>query len=291
MRDPKKLIEITSSISEIQLHFFDEINDGFEIENVNVRLSTFSRLGIKNAIIKAGSITQCIFEDVYGRRAKFYNVNFTGSIFRNCNFELSTFRSCTLNYCEFSNTQLPYREIISCLPMEPNIREELARNLKTNYLGLGQKDIADVFLDIEIKAKEERMLEIIKSNTSYYKENYTQLDVLKAFFQFLLSKSRRYITGDGYCIKNIVISFFIIIGIYSIILTIINPPFIYSNVNVQSIDLIKACKIVLSETIQYPHIKYSPESMSGKVVLLISRITGILYLGLISATFYRKISR
>lgn len=280
MRKSTKIKDILHSTERTQLQFSDQIKDDLNVSNLNLKFSSFIRLGLRDASFKGGSISHSIFEDVYARKAKFSNIDFTGSVFRNCNLERATLKSCTLKYCEFSNTQLPHLEIISCLPSEPNIREELARNLKMNFIGLGQKDIADKFLEIEIKAKESRMIEIFKSKTSHYKENYDQLDRIENVGLFIWSWIKRFFSGYGYSVKWIFISFISIMFTLSLVIFLNGP-----------LSLKNSIEAVFSESITFSYSPYKPIDVFGKMILFVARFFGILYLGLITATIYRKIAR
>jgi len=273
------------------LKFSDQIKDDLDIKNINVKFSSFMRLGIRDANIKDGSLLHCIFEDVYARKGTFSEVNFTGSKFRDCNFEKGSFNSCIFDYCEFNNTQLPHREIIACLPTKPNIREELARNLKVNFIGLGQKEIADLFLDIEIKAQESRMVEIFKSRTNHYKENYDLLDRLENGGLFIWSWVKRFFSGNGYSIKWICISFLFIVLLLSSIIHLSKTPFSHALLEDGPLNAIDSFKVIFAEAIKYSHSGYSPTERIGKLSLFIMRFFGILYLGLITATIYRNIAR
>ncbi len=291
MREETNIENLPHSTEGIKLEFSDQIHDDLNVSNVNVKFSSFIRLGLRDAKFKGGFLSHSIFEDVYARKANFSNIDFTGSVFRNCNFEKAAFKSCTLNYCEFLNTQLPYLEVISCLPNEPNIREELARNLKMNFIGLGQKVIADKFLDIEIKAKESRMAEIFKSRTTHYKENYDQLDRIENAGLFIWSWIKRFFSGYGYSVKWIFISFFSIILILSLSIFLNNSIFSQTDIPDGPLNLINSIEAIFSESITFSHSPYTPVDTFGKITLFIARFFGILYLGLITATIYRKIAR
>lgn len=135
-----------------QLLFRDTVQDNLSITGVVLRTCRFVRIGAREANFTSCSLTQCQFEDSYLRKAEFRDVDFTGSTFRNCNLEKATFKSCNLRYCTFQATHLDRDEIIGCLPVEPNLRRDLTRNLRRNFNDLGDKGAADVFLDLEIDA-------------------------------------------------------------------------------------------------------------------------------------------
>ena len=150
------------------LLFSDEQQDNFEKSQSTIAVSSFIRLGMKQAVFKDCSFTQSNFEDSYFRKATFNNVRFTGSTFRFCNFDKASFQACDFRYSNFFHCKLPKDEIISCLPPEPNLCRDLARNLRANYEMIGDKKSADTFLDIEIQAYEDELRAIFLSKTEYY---------------------------------------------------------------------------------------------------------------------------
>jgi len=155
------------------LVFQDDIEDYLTLEDVKLKTCRFKRLGMREAKFINSSITQSLFEDCYLRKAKFQNVKLTGNTFRNCNLERATFQGCDLRYCKFENVRLNRKEIISCLPVEPNLTHDLARNIRRNFEMQGDKESADIFMKIEIQAYEEGLLEIFRRPTKYYKDRYS----------------------------------------------------------------------------------------------------------------------
>lgn len=291
MKNPTKLKDIPASQNISNLLFENEINDSLDIKKVNIKFSLFRRLGIRDAKFQGGVISHSIMEDVYGRKGKFIDINFTGTIFRNCNFEKAVFSSCTLKYCKFTNTQLPYLEIINCLPVEPNLKKELARNLKMNFIGLGEKNIADIFLDIEIKARQEEQLAIFCSHTDYYRSKYDCIDRIKNLLGYWKSKILGFLSGYGYKIHWVLFSFLIMQLTLTTFLYFSFSEFVFENGTKGSLSFLQAGKAVLSESIKFSYSSYSPQTTIAKMLLFISRFIGIVYLGLLSATIYRKIAR
>lgn len=137
------------------LLFGDAVKDDLHVMDTRIRMCHFRRIGAKKALFERSSLTQCLFEDTYFRNASFTDVRLTGSTFRNCNLEKAIFKGCDLRYCTFQTTRLDRDEIIGNLPVEPNLKRDLARNLRKNFEALGDKDSADIFLDIEIEAHEQ----------------------------------------------------------------------------------------------------------------------------------------
>ena len=217
------LPELKKQEKNIGFKIVDQSYSKIYLKGLRLALSKFINVGIKNAKIQDSSLTQVIFDDVYGRNAEFENVDFTGSTFRNCNFKKAKFNGCTFKYCKFYNTELPVSEIIRCLPTEPNLREELSKSLKVNFSQLGDKKNSDKFLDLEIKAQQVEMFEIFKSRTKYYKERYDQIDRIEYLLKYLFSRAGGLIYGHGFKIQRLVFSFLVFILFLSLFL--IGVPF------------------------------------------------------------------
>ena len=271
--------------------FQDENMDALKVSAVNIRLSTFQRIGIKKAEFSGGNLTQSIFENVYGREAVFRNVNFTGSIFRNCNFQKATFQSCDFRYCYFYNCLLPDEEMKACLPSEPNLKKELACNLKMNYLGIGKKSTADTFLGIEIQASEDLLLEIFKSKTSYYKDQYDLLDRLDSLRKYFVSKLAGLIWGYGYRYWMLLCSYLVFMILLATIVFIGENSFFDPEGQIVELSYWQCIQTIFYESLKYSFTTMKPIGGLSSSILFISRFLGIIYLGLLGATLYRRIAR
>lgn len=264
-------------------------------KNIKTYLSTFKRVGIKKATFENSSFTQCIFEEVYGRKAQFTNVDFTGTTFINCNFEKAQFSSCIFKYCTFKNTELPVQEIINCLPPEHNLRNDLSRNLKVNFSTLGRKKESDIFLEKEIESYQDELWAIFRSQTQYYKSIYDVMDRLEHLFKYGWSKFIGFLYGHGFKIQKLVYSYIILIIFLSFLSWGIGYQYVeiysLSPTEPKSLSLFQSIFLVFGEAVKYSFIEVRPVETGGKLILIIIRFLGLLYLGLLSATIYRRISR
>lgn len=275
------------------LSFSDQIKDDLQAERTFLQACHFRHLGLKKASIKDSDLTQCVFEDVYLRNAKFEHVKFIGSKFRNCNLEKASIKECHFNYCTFERTLLNSDAMIDNLPKEPNLKRDLARNLKKNFEGLGDKKTADVFLDIEIEAQEEDLAGAFWGHTDYYREHYpTFIKRFGAGLEFLLSKMAGIFLGYGHRIDKLIISF--------IILTCILGLITYQSSSLFIVDSQEPSRVLkFSESIYFAFTvmlgirtsHFLPVSESAKLLLFILGLLRVLFLPLLAATFYRKIAR
>lgn len=273
------------------LNFQNDISDDLVLKDFQLKICRFQHLGLRDVVLKDSSITQSLFEDCYMRKARFENVYLTGSTFKNCNLERASFQGCDIKFCIFENTRLNRDEIISCLPVEPNLRRNLARNLRKNFEALGDKEAADVFMNIDIKSYEQELLAIFRRATEYYKKKYNQIDQIKAGLKFIISKASGIIWGYGHRISRLLTSFIVIAFIFSLVtyfgeVRFVNP----SNLSTKVLGFWESIYQAYSEALGAVT-GLSPETWHGQVLQLTERFIGTLFLALLAAAAYRRITK
>ncbi|MCF8009513.1 MAG: pentapeptide repeat-containing protein [Halanaerobiales bacterium] len=270
----------------------DQQQDKITISDVNISASSFLRLGMLKAVIENSHLTQSQFEDSYFRKAEFRNVQFTGSNFRFCNFDKASFQACDFKYCTFYQCKLPADEIIACMPVEPNLRRDLARNLRSNSEMIGDKKTADRFLDIEIQASEDLSKAIFLSSTKYYKDNYNFIDQVREGLKYLGSKVSGLIWGYGHRVGRLLISYITVTVLCSFLTYFGEIEFFVGNQK-QPRPLLfwESIYMGFGETIGAINLSLTPVTIAGKLVLLSASFLGTLFLALLAATFYRRIAR
>lgn len=289
----RKPMEVSSMPESGHLLLFsDQQPDNLKIADKNITASSFIRLGMKEAVIKDSSFTQSNFEDSYFRKAVFKSVRFTGSSFRFCNFDKASFQACDFRYCNFFQCKLPKDEIIACMPPEPNLRRDLARNLRANYEMIGDKKSADAFLDIEIQANKEELKAIFLSNTEYYKEHYNLIDQLIAGLNFIGSKLSGMIWGYGHRVGRLFVSYFMITCLFSLITYFGNVGFLVANQGTQrALKLWESIYMGFGQTVGLSGLPFVPTTLFGEIIILLESFIGTLFLALLAATIYRRIAR
>jgi hypothetical protein len=274
------------------LLFSDQQHDNFEKSRSTITASSFIRLGMKEAVLKDCSFTQSNFEDSYFRKAVFKNVRFTGSSFRFCNFDKASFQACDFRYCNFFRCKLPKDEIISCLPPEPNLRRDLAMNLRANYELIGDKKSADTFLDIEIQAHEDELKEIFFSKTEYYKTHYNLLGQIQAGAKFLISKLSGMVWGYGHRVGRLILSYFLTTSFFSAITYFGQINFFVSSNSVpRKLTFWESINMGFCETVSASSPSFIPSTFGGQLITLSASFLGTLFLALLAATLYRRIAR
>lgn len=274
------------------LLFSDQQQDHFEKLQSTITPSSFIRLGMKEAVLKDCSFTQSNFEDSYFRKAVFKNVRFTGSSFRFCNFDKASFQACDFRYCNFFHCKLPKDEIIFCLPPEPNLRRDLARNLRANYEMIGDKKSADTFLDIEIQAYEDELKAIFLSKTEYYKSHYNLPGQIQAGAKFLVSKLSGMVWGYGHRVGRLILSYFLTTCFLSVITYFGQIKFFVSSNSVpRKLTFWESINMGFCETISASSPSFVPSTLGGQLISLSASLLGTLFLALLAATLYRRIAR
>jgi hypothetical protein len=284
------LKEIPESASNMD--FKDDIQDNLTLQDVRLSTCRFKRCGIRDARFTNSSITQSLFEDCYMRKGHFANVQFTGTTFRNCNLERASFQGCDFRFSTFVNTRLNRNEIIACLPIESNLRRDLARNLRKNFEALGDKESADVFMKIEIQANEDELLSIFRRATEYYKKRYSPVEQLNAGLEFLSSKTSGMVWGYGHRVTRLLISFVVVALVLAAVTFLGNVKFsVAGNPPGRSLLFWEAVYQVFSETLGGAGTGLFPLFWDGMLLQLGERFIGTLFLALLAAAAYRRITR
>jgi hypothetical protein len=274
------------------LLFSDQLQDNIKVSGVSISASSFIRLGMKEAVISDCAFTQSHFEDSYFRKAKFKNVRFTGSSFRFCNFDKASFQACDFRYCNFHYCKLPADEILACLPPEPNLRRDLARNLRSNFEMIGDKKTADKLLDIEIQANEDLSKSIFLSDTDYYRDHYNLLDQIREGLKLIASKLSGIVWGYGRKVGRLFLSYISITAFCSLITYFGEINFIVGNEKTpRHFTFWESIYMGFDATIKGVGISLTPISIFGKLILLSESFLGTLFLALLAATLYRRIAR
>ena len=286
-----------STVTDIPAHgdlllFCDEKADKIRVANKNIKTSSFLRLGLKESSFSDCSFTQSNFEESYFRKADFKNIRFTGSSFKYCNFDKANFQTCDFRYCRFYYCKLPVNEIIACLPAEPNLRRDLARNLRANFELLADKKSADIFLDIEIQASEEELKAIFLSKTEYYKQHYNSVAQINSGLKFLISKLSGIVWGYGHRVSRLLFSYFLITCLYSLISYFGKLQFfILDSDTSRPLTIMESVYLGFSKAVGTSVPSIIPATFGAKILYLSQNFIGAIFLALLAATIYRRIAR
>lgn len=274
------------------LLFADEDNPKLKLENIDLKRCMLIRIGIQSGEFRGCTFHQCIFDDCYFRKAKFYNVDFTGSFFKDCNLERASFESTRFRYVRFLRCHLNYTEILQSLPGESRIAIHLIRSLRQNAIQMGEKHIADKLLAKQIEFEKIEFKNGFWAASSYYKERYDLLSRLISGLKFLSLIISGWIWGHGLKIKNLLVCGISVIGIFAFIIFKFGSYAINGNSGTP-INLTLAQSLYLS-TITFTTLGYgdfTPTSIGAYFICGIESFLGIVFLGFLAATVYRKYAK
>lgn len=192
--------------------------DAIEIADADFKHCTFANLSFKQARFRNGYFQNCIFIGCYFRRAELASTRFIGCRFFDCVFSHVAVRGCNFSFSTFRDCCVPFAEMRYSLPQEPNIREELARNLalESSHLGLGSE--ARAYRLEEIRAREEHLLGAIFARSQWYQEHFDFVGRVRAFGNLVFSLLNRWFWGYGerarVLLRNLILVGFVIFPVF-----------------------------------------------------------------------------
>ena len=194
--------------------FAAQRHDEAVIKSPRYEHCTFANVSFKKAKIEDGNFLDCVFIGCYFRRAELTNCQFVGCRFFECNFNRVVLKSCDFRFSIFRRCQIAYSEIEYSLPREPNLREELTRNLSVESSRLGLSQEARRYRIAEIHAREEHLRAAMWGESQWYREHFDGLARFKAFVKWMLSLLNRWLWGYGerafVLVRNLLVLAFIV---------------------------------------------------------------------------------
>ena len=118
-----------------------------------------------------------------------------GCKFLDCNFSHIAIKSCDFRHSLFKDCQLPFAEMRHSFPPEPNLREELARNLALASSQLGLSSEARQYRMEEIRAREAHLRAAIVAESQWYREHFDAFARVRAAAQLSASLGNRWLWG------------------------------------------------------------------------------------------------
>lgn len=286
-----KIKDITSNINE-NIFFADEDCPNGEIKNVNLERCLLVRLGMKSKRIYNSIFLHCIFKNCYFKNAQFNNVNFTGSYFKECNFTKTTFKACCFWYAQFSRCHINYDEILQSIPSESNIAIQLLQSLRQNAIEMGEKKVANKILTKEIEIQKRELMNHFLTPTDYYKKKYNTFERVRDGLKFLGYSLSGFVWGYGLKLKNLLLS--AIVTIFSFSLLFIFWGSFALNNNCEIVIKLNFVKAFYLSTITFTTLGYGdfiPISPVTYFLCALESFIGVIFLGFLAATVYRKFSK
>jgi Pentapeptide repeats (9 copies) len=171
--------------------------DGESMQGVAFQHCTFANVSFKEATLNELKFDNCVFIGCYFRRANLTNAFFAGCRFIDCAFPRMAIRGCDFRYCSFSNCFIPFSEMQLSLPKEPNLRQDIARNLAIEAGRLGYPDDARLYRMCAIASREQDLKFAMTGATEWYRQHYDAIRRIAAFFGFVGSVLNRWLWGYG----------------------------------------------------------------------------------------------
>jgi hypothetical protein len=103
--------------------------DGQHFEGMHFTHCTFANVSFRDARLESCTFENCVFIDCYFRRTIVDSSKFLGCKFLTCDFPKTSFRQVTFVYPQFRGCSIPFDDVVASLPLEPNLRRQMAENL------------------------------------------------------------------------------------------------------------------------------------------------------------------
>lgn len=174
------------------------------VRNGDFSHCTFANVSFKGVVLQSSTFLDCVFIGCYFRRAELDNSTFVGCRFIDCNFSHVAIKSSDFRHSSFRGCQVSFSELLHSLPSEPNLREDLARNLSLESSRLGLSGEARKYRMEEIRAREENLRSAILGRSQWYRQHFDGLARAQALVQLLLSLLNRWLWGYGERIRTLV---------------------------------------------------------------------------------------
>ncbi|MDH2364161.1 pentapeptide repeat-containing protein [Priestia megaterium] len=289
------LQELASNPIQRKKEIVYEEDDNLELTNIQLFKCKLIDLGLKRLVSSTCAITQTDIEKCYLREARFKNVDFTGSNFIDCDLEKATFNSCNLRYVTFRNCKLNLKEILGCLPSEPNLKVALLKELRMNQLGLGDNKSADWLLIKIHDTEKELLLERVKCSTSYHREKEDFISRTLALFSYIMLQLNDFIWGYGLKLSRLFRTALIILLSFAI-LTYFFTGKEYMYATVKGNEMIKLnfwqslyASYTNFTTVGYGH--FTPTKLTSTLLFSIENFLGLIFLGFLVSGVYRRIAK
>ena len=169
--------------------------DGQMMQGSDYKHCTFANISFLKTIIQKGAFEDCVFIGCYFRRAELKDSSFVGCRFIDCHFGHVEIKSSQFKYSSFRGCQIAFAELEHNLPPEPNLREELARNLSLESSRLGRSADARQYRITEIQAREADLRAAVACKSKWYQDHFDGFARCRAFIKLIGSWLNRWLFG------------------------------------------------------------------------------------------------
>jgi hypothetical protein len=196
-----------------------------------------------------------------------------------------------LIYTKFKECMIEYETIRLNLPNEHNLREELCKNLNVEATRLGYLSEARLFRLEEVKAREENLWAAVLWKTEWYRRHYYGARRFRVILELGWSYVNRLLWGCGervyILMLNLTLFIFLVVPL---LFSLLAPELLGADDHgLRWYDLIYlSIQTVLPVDLG---VNVTPDSLSGRVVVIFGSVGGLIFTGLFVAYLLRWILR
>ena len=107
------------------------------------------------------------------------------------------FTGCKFDYANFERTIIEGDVLDNCCPGWDNLKLKFARTLRVNFQQLGDSELANKAIKVELDATEIHLKKSWHSNESYYRKKYCGWKRVGKFFEWLKFQILDFIWENG----------------------------------------------------------------------------------------------
>ena len=257
-----------------------------DVEEADYKHCTLINIGFKEVTFRNSKFFNCIFVGCYFRRAQLKNCSFQGCQFFDCKFPRISISVCDFRYSSFSGCQISFSEIEHSLPTEPNLKEELSRNLAQESLRLGLFQESKRYKTVRINAHEQHLKAAFCGDSQWYKDHFDTRAQIYAFFEWLLSMINRHLWGYGEKIWTLIRNLILLIVTFSVIFSLVKEELIHESG--KSITFIDIMYFSLENTLP-AGVSSGITAVGGKAQLIagLESLVGVVITALFAAYIFR----
>ena len=188
------------------LAFGSERRDSKILEDWHFEHCTFANVSFLESTLRNGVFLDCVFVACYFRKSTLDSSKFTGCRFIDCNFNRVSIRSSQFAYSSFQSCQIPYSELQHSLPREPNLREDLTRNLFLESRALGLSVEARDYRLAALRAREDHLRAAFTGRSDWYKRHFDCMARMYAGIRLILSRLNGLLWGYGENVRRLLLN-------------------------------------------------------------------------------------
>lgn len=213
----RQLADLESSVRGEDKAYANQRLDGKTIGDAYFAHCTFVNVSFKETTIERSRFVDCLFMSSYFRRAVVTGCTFSGCRFVDCEFPKISVSGSRFQYSRFQGCYITYPQLKLNMPLEPNLREEIAHNLAVETERLGFYAESAAFRWDEIQSREQNLLLALRGTNEWYKKHYDLPLRMMSGVRLVSSILNRYLWGYGervwVLIRNLLLLAFLVFPI------------------------------------------------------------------------------